>query len=68
MALTSAERQKKYREQQKVGKLKRFQIVMPLETAKKVDYLTDALQCNKTDLFARLVMDEWERQGQPLPQ
>ncbi len=68
MALTSAERQKKYREQQKVGQLKRFQIVMPLETAKKVDYLADALQCNKTDLFARLVMDEWERQGQPLPQ
>ncbi len=68
MALTSAERQKKYREQQKVGKLKRFQIVMPLETAKKVDYLADALQCNKTDLFARLVIEEWERQGQPLPQ
>ena len=32
----------------------------------KADYLCDALQCSKTELFARLILAEWKRQGEPV--
>ena len=62
MALSTADRQRAYRE-----KIKRFQFALPLETGIKADYLCDALQCNKTELFARLILAEWRRQGEPVP-
>ena len=66
MALSTSERQIAYRNKISRGELKRFQFALPLETGIKVEYLCAALQCNKTELFARLVMEEWERQGKPL--
>lgn len=67
MALTNTERQKKYRQKISTGKTKRLQIVLPLEVGIKVDCLCDSLQCNKTELIGRLLMEEWERQGRPVP-
>ena len=66
MALSIADRQRAYREKIKRGELKRFQFALPLETGIKVDYLCDALQCNKTELFARLILAEWKQQGEPV--
>ena len=66
MALSAADRQRLYREKIQRGELKRFQFALPLETGIKVDYLCDALQCNRTELFARLILEEWKRQGEPL--
>jgi hypothetical protein len=66
MALSTADRQRLYREKIKCGELKRFQFALPLEIGIKVDYLCDALQCNRTELFSRLILEEWERQGEPL--
>ena len=67
MALSTADRQRLYREKIRRGELKRFQFALPLETGIKVDYLCVALQGNKTELFARLILEEWKRQGEPVP-
>jgi hypothetical protein len=67
MALSTTERQRFYREKIKRGEIKRFQFALPLETGIKADYLCDALQCNKTELFSRLILKEWKRQGEPVP-
>jgi hypothetical protein len=66
MALSTTDRQRAYREKIRRGELKRFQFALPLETGIKVDYLCDALQCNRTELFSRLILEEWKRQGEPL--
>ena len=66
MALSTADRQRLYRERIRRGELRRFQFALPLETSIKVDYLCDALQCNGTELFSRLILAEWKRQGEPV--
>ena len=66
MALSNSERQARFRARIKTGERKRFQFSLPLETGIKADYLCKALQCNRTELFARLLMDEWQRQGEPM--
>ena len=66
MALSSSDRQKAYREKIRRGEIKRFQFSLPLETGITVDYLCESLQCNKTELFARLILEEWGRQGEPV--
>ncbi len=67
MALSNSERQARYRNKIRRGETKRLQIALPLEVGIKVDYLCDSLQCNKTELIGRLIMEEWERQGRPIP-
>ena len=66
MALSTSDRQRAYREKISRGEIKRFQFALPLETGIKVDYLCAALQCNKTELFSLLILEEWERQDQPV--
>ena len=66
MALSTTDRQRAYREKIRRGELKRFQFALPLETGIKVDYLCEALHCNKAELFSRLILEEWKRQGEPL--
>ncbi len=61
------ERQAAYRDKIRTGELKRVQMVLPLDVGIKIDYLTEALGCNKVDLFSRLILEEWNRQGQPIP-
>lgn len=63
MALTNTQRQAKYWQQIKSGERKRFQFTLPLDVGIKADYLCAALQCNKTELFSRLLLEE--RQGCP---
>jgi hypothetical protein len=46
--------------------LKRFEIVLPLEVGIKADYLGRALQCTQAELFSRLLIEEWHRQGEPV--
>jgi len=67
MALSTADRQRAYQKKIRRGELKRFQFALPLETGIKVDYLCTALGCNRTELFSRLILAEWERQGEPVP-
>lgn len=67
MALTNVERQAQYRAKIRRGELRRLQVVLPLETAIKIDYLTQTLGCNATELLGRLILEEWERQGKPVP-
>ena len=55
-----------YCEKIKRGELKRFQFTLPLETGIKVNYLCVVLQCNRTELFSRLILSEWKRQGKPV--
>lgn len=38
-------------------------MVLPGEVAFMLDYLAAALQCNKTDLLGRIILEEWNRQG-----
>lgn len=66
MALSTADRQRAYRDKISRGELKRFQFALPLETGIKVDYLCESLQCNRTELFSRLILEEWKRQGKPV--
>ena len=66
MPLSTAARQRLYREKIRRCEIKRFQFALPLETGIKVDYLCGALQCNKTELFGRLILAEWKRQGEPV--
>jgi hypothetical protein len=66
MALSTAARQKAYREKIRRGEIKRFQFTLPLEAGIRVRYLCEALGCNKTELFNRLIMEEWKRQGEPV--
>ena len=66
MALSTADRQRLYREKIKRGEIKRFQFALPLETGIKVDYLCAALGCNRTELFSRLILEEWKREGEPV--
>ncbi len=61
------DRQERYRDKIRKGELVRVQLVLPHETAIKIDYLAEAEGCNKVDLFSRLIMEEWQRQGKPIP-
>jgi hypothetical protein len=65
MAASSSDRQIAYRNKISRGELRRFQFALPLATGIKVEYLCDSLQLNKTELFARLITEEWTRQGEP---
>lgn len=65
-AKTTTQRQRKYREKLRTGENRRIQLILPLEIAIKVDYLTETLHCNKTKLFADMIMDRWHREGEPV--
>lgn len=65
-AMSTADRQRKFREKLRTGENRRIQLILPLEIAIKVDYLTHALRCNKTNLFAELIMDRWYKEGEPI--
>ena len=66
MALSTSDRQNLYRNRISRGELKRFQFALPLESGIKVDYLCASLHCNKTELFSKLILEEWHRQGEPV--
>lgn len=61
MPLSDAERQKRYRERMEAEGVKRYQIMLPQSVAEQVRELTNALNCNKGDLFTRLIEKEYKR-------
>lgn len=65
---TGSERQKRYRAKIRTGERKRVQLVLDQEIGSKLEYLIEALQCNKVELFSRLIEEEWELQGKPIPE
>lgn len=67
MALSNAERQRRYRAKIKAGELRTIEAVLPLEEAIKLDYLAKHWQCTRTEALSRILMDTWNREGQPIP-
>lgn len=61
MVLSPADRQKRYRERMKAEGVKRYQVMLPQSVAEKVTKLTVTLNCNKSELFTRLVEREFEK-------
>ena len=67
MALSSAERQQRYRSKLKTGELSRIDAKLPRETVLKLDYLAEYWECTKTEALSRCLSEAWERAGQPVP-
>ncbi len=61
MALSPADRQKRYRERMNAEGVKRYQVMVPQSVAEKVNRLTVTLNWNKSELFTRLVESEFGR-------
>lgn len=68
MALTNAERQKRFYEKRvKTGGVKRYEFRLGGEHNQVLRYLAEHWQCSLTEAFTRTVMDAWEREGKPIP-
>ena len=66
MPLSNAERQRRHRAKVK-GKTARLDLVLPYEIAVKLHYLARHWQCSKTEALSRMLMDTWDREGNPVP-
>ena len=66
MALSNAERQKRYRSRIRRGELEKIHVVLPGEVGAKLSYVMAATGEGKTELLSRLILEEWNRQGQPV--
>lgn len=66
MALSNAERQKRYRSRINRGELDAVRVVLPGEIGAKLDYLMAATGEGKAELLSRIILEEWDRQGQPV--
>lgn len=58
MALSNAERQSRYRSRIRRGELEKVHVVLPGKIGAKLDYLTTALNCGKSELLGRLPVDQ----------
>ena len=67
MAMTNAERQKKYRAKVKDRAVGRLEAVLPFEVAIKLKYLAGHWGCTQAEALSRLLMEAWEREGRPIP-
>ncbi len=67
MALSNAERQKRYRAKAKATDQQRLEVVLPFEVAIKLKYLAGHWGCTQTEALGRLLMDAWAREGRPIP-
>ncbi len=65
MALTTVERQQRYRNKLRKGELSRIDIKLPVDTANKLGNLAEHWQCTKTEALSRCLDDAWERVTQP---
>lgn len=63
MPLSDAERQKRYRRRMGAEGVKRYQVMVPNSVADQVRAMTDALGCTKSELFTRLIEEEFVRLG-----
>lgn len=68
MGLSNRERQRRFRDQFKTGAKKRVQLALDAEVAEKIEFLIEATGNNQTQLFSRLLHQEWENLGCPVLQ
>ena len=61
MPLSDAERQKRYRRRMGAEGVKRYQVMVPNSVAEQVRAVTSALGCTKSELFTRLIEEEFVR-------
>ena len=61
MPLTEAERQQRYRDRMEAEGVKRYQLMVPNDVANQVKIITQQLKCTKTELFTRLIQEEYRR-------
>ncbi len=66
MALSNAERQRRYRAKAR-GTSSRVDLKLPFEIAIKLNYIAQHWQCTKTEALGRMLIDTWEREGNPIP-
>ncbi len=57
-----------YQERLRIGELRRVPLVLPIEVYTKIRYLTETAGCSREELFSRLLIEEWHRQGEPIPE
>ena len=67
MAMTNAERQKRYRLKAKAADQQRLEVILPFEAAIKLSYLAEHWGCTKAEAFGRLLLEAWEQEGRPIP-
>jgi hypothetical protein len=66
MAMSNTERQARYRDKIKHGEIKRIEAKLPLEDARKLDHLIAHWKCSKTETIRRLILETWDREGNPV--
>jgi len=64
---TNAERQAKYRARQRHGELRAVRVILSHEDEMKLRYLVQHTGGTRTELIRRLILEEWDRQGRPVP-
>ena len=67
MALSNAERQKRYRAKAKATDHQRLEAVLPFEVGIKLKYLAEHWGCTQGEALSRLLMEAWAREGRPVP-
>jgi hypothetical protein len=67
MALSNAERQRRFRQKAKQDELVRIDVRLHIEKAAKLHYLAEHWGCTKTEALERALMETWEREGAPIP-
>lgn len=68
MALTNAERQKRFYEKRvKTGGVKRYEFRLSGEHNQVLKYLAEHWQCSLTEAFTRSVLAAWDYEGKPIP-
>ncbi len=66
MAHSNAERQRRHRAKVRATS-SRVDLKLPFQIAIKLDYLAQHWQCTKTEALGRMLLDTWEREGNPIP-
>jgi len=57
-----------YQERLRIGELRRVSLVLPIEVYCKLKYITQTEGSDRTELLTRLIIEEWHRQGEPIPE
>lgn len=66
MVQSNAERQRKHRRKVR-GSVVRINLEIPVEVAAKLGYLAHHWGCTRREAFSRLLMETWQREGNPIP-
>lgn len=67
MKQSNVERQQKFRRTARAANRARLELLIPHESLIKLRYLAEHWQCTKTQALTRILVDAWEREGEPIP-